>query len=60
MAVQTGRDRMTIDDVVVKTASLLSATVIAAALTWALVPAAGLAPPRGHGMLSRAAHPPRP
>ncbi|PWU46343.1 hypothetical protein DLE60_22450 [Micromonospora globispora] len=44
VAVQTGRDVMTLDDVVVKTVSLLGATVMAAALTWALVPTTALAP----------------
>jgi uncharacterized YccA/Bax inhibitor family protein len=42
--VQTGRDVMTLDDVVIKTMSLLGATVVAAALTWVLVPTAALAP----------------
>jgi uncharacterized YccA/Bax inhibitor family protein len=42
--VQTGRDTMTLDDVVVKTVSLLGATVTAAALTWVLVPTTALAP----------------
>lgn len=36
--VMTGRDVMTIDDVVVKTVSLLGATVLAAAVTWMIVP----------------------
>jgi uncharacterized YccA/Bax inhibitor family protein len=36
--VVTGRDVMTIDDVVVKTVSLLGATVLAAAVTWMVVP----------------------
>lgn len=36
--VVTGRDVMTIDDVVVKTVSLLGATVVAAAVTWMIVP----------------------
>ncbi|HZM74921.1 MAG TPA: Bax inhibitor-1/YccA family protein [Candidatus Limnocylindrales bacterium] len=36
--VVTGRDVMTIDDVVVKTVSLLGATVLAAAVTWMIVP----------------------
>ncbi|MEV4414415.1 Bax inhibitor-1/YccA family protein [Catellatospora sp. NPDC049609] len=37
--VQTGHaDRMTIDDVVVKTVTLLAITAVSAAITWALVP----------------------
>ena len=40
--VMTGRDVMTIDDVVVKTISLLGATVVAAAVTWMIVPPTAL------------------
>lgn len=44
-AVRTGRqDVMTIDDVVVKTVSLLGAAVVAAALTWVLVPLQSIGP----------------
>jgi uncharacterized YccA/Bax inhibitor family protein len=42
--VVTGRDVMTIDDVVVKTVSLLGATVVAAAVTWMIVPPPAMYP----------------
>ncbi|HCT75846.1 MAG TPA: hypothetical protein DGT23_04495 [Micromonosporaceae bacterium] len=43
--VQTGvRDVMTIDDVVVKTVSLLGVTALLAAVTWAIVPVTALYP----------------
>jgi uncharacterized YccA/Bax inhibitor family protein len=42
--VQTSRDVMTIDDVVVKTVSLLGAAVLAAAITWMVVPLQAIGP----------------
>ena len=40
----TGRDVMTIDDVVVKTVSLIGLTALAAAVTWTIVPVTALYP----------------